>query len=125
MSRLSSSLDQLSDYVEANVSAFSDGNNQIIALTEAGLDISEDFSDPEGTQNLKSAILDLLAELLENKTSLENLIGTTRGLPRMTTEFNRAKKRAVKAEERMLGEIERLRGSLSATLASFETDGTV
>jgi hypothetical protein len=121
MSRLSTNLDRLSKFVEDNLEGFLSGNNKIIALTEAGLDLSEDFPDQEGASSMKSSVVELLSTLLENKTSLEELITTTRGLPRMTTQFNRAKKRAVKAEEAMLSEIERLRQSLSDCLTRFDS----
>jgi hypothetical protein len=124
MSRVATSLDSLSEFVEKNVGEFTDGNDKIIALTEAGLDISRDFPEAEGGTNMRTSVLELLTQLDENKTSQEELIATTRSLPRMTTEFNRAKRRAVNAQELMLGEIERLRQSLSASLDHFDsTDG--
>jgi hypothetical protein len=118
ISRLADTLNTLSEYVETNIPKYSEGNDKIISLTEAGLDLSQDFA--ENPNGLRSSVLELMTQLLENREATESLIGTTRGLPRMTTEFNRAKKRAVKAQERMLAETDRLRDRLSTTLTAFD-----
>jgi hypothetical protein len=120
ISHFSANLDQLSKFVEENIADFVDGNNRIIGLTEAALDLSADFPDQGQTITTRSSVLELLSTLLENRTSLDELITTSKGLPRMTTEFNRAKKRAVKAQEAMLVEIDRLRENLSAILTRFD-----
>lgn len=125
MSRVSASMNSLSQYVENNIDSFVEKNNQIIALSEAGLDLSTDFSASPDGQDMRSSIVELLAQLMENQSNLDELIGTTRGLPRMTTEFNRAKKRAISAQELMLDEISRLRHRLAASLERHESRTTL
>jgi uncharacterized protein DUF4062 len=120
MARMSSDLVDLSKFVENNIGGFIEGNNSIRDLTEAALDLSRDFPDQEHAKTTRLSVVELLATLLENRNSLDSLIATTSGLPRMTTEFNRAKKRAVKAEESMLAEIDRLRASLTTILSEFD-----
>jgi hypothetical protein len=88
-----------------------------------GFDIARDFPGAEGGEDqFRSAVEDLVGTFAENRSSLDRLIKTVKGLPRMTTEFNRAKKRLAAIQSELREEIDRFVTSLEAALQKWRRD---
>lgn len=114
---ITKSMNELATFLERNVPDFKARDDELIDLTAVALDISKDFAESEdGADSLRSAVLGLIATMSQNRDSLRDLIGTVRASPRMTTDYNKAKKRLSAIQEVLLAEYERLVNDLDAAL---------
>jgi hypothetical protein len=117
MARMSGSMDEMSQFLERRLPGFSSGNDRIIELTEYSFDLTKDFpGDANGKSELQDSIRGLLDMLAVNKVNLDTYLETLRDLPRMSTNFNRARRRAITIQEALRAELERLRSRLSEVL---------
>jgi hypothetical protein len=123
VARVTDTLEKSASFLEGRLPSFRDKNDELSALTEHGFDVATDF----GTDNANyiefyDAVDAVAGVLSQNRASIDGMIETTSVLPRMSAQFNRAKKRYLAMNRDLRDEIDRLRDKLTAILQRYDPD---
>lgn len=96
IARLSAGMDSFSDFLEAGLPSFAENSSALSEDARALIDISKDFSRSNEEISAFEDTLSTLAEAMQNSNeSMIELLESTRGMQRMTSSFNRSKKRLI------------------------------
>lgn len=117
--RISTVMNKSAAYLEDNLSEFKSYNNELVTLTEQGLDVAGDFHDNSNRADLKEAVSGVIQTLLENRLATEELIKTVEGLPRVTTEMGRARNRLISTQRELRNELFKVHNELSEIVARY------
>lgn len=121
ISRIAGSFDNMSTFLIARLAEFSADAEKLVAVTEAGLDLSRDFNEDDERafrESIRSA-----AETLEETTGqLEGMISKLDGIPRLSSELNLAKRRLSEMQGSLLAELKRTSSSLSNSVRPITAD---
>jgi hypothetical protein len=101
-------MDHYTARIEAELPLFRDalntGMNALIRMATMSLDFDRDGADVEQAKEGLEAIVILRGVLTSTQDSTNEFCQTIRGLPRMTSELNRAKRRVVSVLDRLMAE---------------------
>lgn len=121
LKEISRSMDDMSSFIEKDLPSFKEGGNELLEITIAGLDIAGDFGTDKAAARLPliSAIRGVVSTLSVNVTSTSDLIDTTSSLPRLSSEFNKSRRRFEAAQGALLDQFIKLRDGLSVALVQY------
>jgi hypothetical protein len=122
MSRIAASMENPANILEEGLGGFKERDEELIELMDKAFDVERDFTGGDATKTaIYGSVEGLLASVLEHKTALDELIGTIRALPRMSAEFNRARKRLLSRQIELRDEMDRLHSRLTAVLDRYKS----
>ena len=119
VSRVSAAMDEVSDFLRDRFPDYVIKNIELAEVTESALDVVGDFGEGDAKPEMRVAIEGVIETLEANLQAINGLVMTVQGLPRLSAEFNRAKKRYVSAQSELSDDTRKLRDALLATLALY------
>ena len=120
VARVSQTLKTSSSFLEDRLPGFIAGNEDLIDLTERGLDVSMDFGPSnDSALQLREAVTGVAITFNDNKSKLEELMATIETLPRMSTDFNRARKGVISQYRILRNETDRLQSALHYAVEKY------
>ena len=94
VNRVSERMESLNDYLEENGSSYADTLIEIAEDIRNLIDISQDFrDDTTEAEDMERSLSQLLQAMIVSRSQVASLAESTASLHRMTTTFNKAKKR--------------------------------
>lgn len=125
VSTVSQALISFGKFLEEQLPEFKKRNDELIDLTERGLDVSRDFGqDNESAHDLRTVVSEVASIMDTNKGHIDQLVGTIAGIPRLSTEFNKARKGIISQYRELGDEIDRLQAAMKAAVSSYPMEST-